>query len=420
MNPVKNKPPASKRLSVVDILVLAAGAHFLIFAFCLVQAFAAGLLTPRPVLLGAAGLHLIFSLGALYLGFRAQNAVCLLPEFSANLIAGNLLKQRPNHKPASILEARCRGVMDEIHDYQNELEESNRGLASLAGHHAVTNNELEITKKKMEQRNAQLVAANAKALAFQKELEKSLEKLRSNAAALKESVKNTKRANTELEQFAQIVSHDLQEPLRTIGSYTQILARRYKGKLDKDADEFIGFVTGGVKRMSDLITDLLIYSKEGQRDWEPATVDCNQVIEEVLVDLKTAIEEKGAVIKFQGLPTVRADRNHLVSLFTNLLSNAIKFSNGTPEISVAAHRTGGEWVFSVADNGIGISPKHHGRIFLIFKRLHTREEYPGTGIGLAICAKIIARHGGRIWVESEEGKGTTFRFTLPAEKETTA
>jgi PAS domain S-box-containing protein len=235
--------------------------------------------------------------------------------------------------------------------------------------------------------------------------------------ALRVKTEELARSNRELEQFAYVASHDLQEPLRMVTSYVQLLARRYKGKLDSDADEFIAFAENGAIRMWRLINDLLTYSRVGAWGKEFEPIDCETVLNQSLDNLKVAIEENGAVVTHDPLPIVMADHPQLVQLFQNLIGNAIKFrGNEPPRIHVSASRNGNGWTFSVCDNGIGIAPEYAKRIFVIFQRLHSREKYPGTGIGLAICQKIVERHGGRIWVESEVEKGATFYFTLPASK----
>jgi PAS domain S-box-containing protein len=222
------------------------------------------------------------------------------------------------------------------------------------------------------------------------------------------------RSNEELEQFVYVASHDLQEPLRMVASYTELLSRRYKGKLDSDADEFIGFAVDGANRMKRLIDDLLSYSRVGTRGKAPQPTSSESACNQALANLSMAIEETGAEVTSDDLPLVMADESQLVQLFQNLIGNAIKFhSSGSPKVQVSAELQQREWVFSVKDNGIGIEPEYFDRIFLIFQRLHKKTEYPGTGIGLAVCKRIVERHGGRIWVESEPGKGATFLFTFP-------
>ncbi|MFI5116644.1 MAG: ATP-binding protein [Terriglobales bacterium] len=222
------------------------------------------------------------------------------------------------------------------------------------------------------------------------------------------------RSNADLQQFAYVASHDLQEPLRMVASYTQLLGKRYRGKLDADADDFIAFAVDGAHRMQVLINDLLAYSRVGSRGKEFASTSSESVLEAVQVNLKAAIEEAHAVISHDPLPTIPVDATQLSQVFQNLIGNALKFHGPEPpRIHVSVQPEAGEWRFSVRDNGIGIEPHDADRIFVIFQRLHAGLEYPGTGIGLAITKKIVERHGGRIWVVSEPGKGSTFTFTIP-------
>jgi PAS domain S-box-containing protein len=233
-------------------------------------------------------------------------------------------------------------------------------------------------------------------------------------ADLHRAMEELKRSNADLEQFAYVASHDLQEPLRAVAGTVQLLQKRYGGQLDERADEFIRHAVEGAARMQTLINDLLAYSRVGTRGQPFQPVDCAGVLADALTNLTVAIRESGAVITYNNLPTVVADQTQLAQLFQNLIGNAIKFrSSHVPDIQIGAERREGEWLFAVADNGIGLEAEYYERIFGVFQRLHTRREYSGTGIGLALCKKIVERHGGRIWVESQPGQGSTFYFTLP-------
>jgi PAS domain S-box-containing protein len=234
-------------------------------------------------------------------------------------------------------------------------------------------------------------------------------------AVLRAAYDELARSNAELQQFAYVASHDLQEPLRMIGSYTQLLERRYGGKLDSDAREFMAFIVEGATRMKQLIEDLLAYSRVGTRGKELRPVPAQAALERALVNLRAAIESSGAQITHDALPEVSGDDTQFTQLFQNLIGNAIKFRKKDEplRVHVGAQDAGEHWRFTVTDNGIGIEPQYFERIFMVFQRLHTRDEYPGTGIGLAICKKVMDRHRGRIWVESAYGEGSKFIFTLP-------
>jgi PAS domain S-box-containing protein len=243
------------------------------------------------------------------------------------------------------------------------------------------------------------------------------EMLEANAKRLEEYAAELKKSNTELEQFAYVASHDLQEPLRMVGSYCQMLQRRYKGKLDQDADEFIGYAVEGALRMQQMINDLLTYSRVGRTGKGADDIALEEIVEAAVANLQVAIAESGAKVTWDPMPMLRGERVQMLQLFQNLIGNAIKFrADDRPiEVHVAVSREGDYWHFQVRDTGIGIEKQYLERIFLIFQRLHDRSRYKGTGIGLAVCKKVVEHHGGRIWVESEPGKGTTFHFTLRGE-----
>ncbi len=236
-----------------------------------------------------------------------------------------------------------------------------------------------------------------------------------NEEHLLEKVRELKRSNDELQQFANVTSHDLQEPLRMVASYTQLLAKRYQGRLDSDANEFIAYAADGCHRMQRLIEDLLVYSRAGAKADLPREISSENALQEALTNLRSTIRESGAVVTHDPLPAITADDTQLAQVFRNLVGNAIKYRGAEiPRVHVSATKNGStEWIFSVRDNGLGIEPQYFERIFVIFQRLHGRNEFKGTGIGLAICKKIVERAGGRIWVESQPQKGSTFYFSVP-------
>jgi PAS domain S-box-containing protein len=259
------------------------------------------------------------------------------------------------------------------------------------------------------------VFAAARDVTERKRAEESL--LRAEVA-LRAEKEELARSNAELEQFAYVASHDLQEPLRMVASYTQLLARRYEGRLDQDADEFIGYAVDGATRMQQLISDLLAFSRVGTRGNPLLPMDAQAAYAEAVGNLALTIEESGATVSADPLPMITGDYGQIVQLLQNLIGNAVKFhGEAAPRVHLSVEQRGSEWAFSLADNGIGIDPQYFERIFVIFQRLQGRGEFPGTGIGLALCKKIVARHNGRIWVESEPGRGTTFRFTIPIQGE---
>jgi len=251
--------------------------------------------------------------------------------------------------------------------------------------------------------------------ALRRQLAAQNAQLQQEIAVRSETQAALQRSNTEFEQLAYVASHDMQEPLRKIASYLQLLSQRYQGQLDADADEFIGYAVDGAKRMQALINDLLAFSRVGTKAKPFAPTDCMRIVRTALADLQFAIEECGARVDIGDLPMVMGDATQLSQLFRNLISNAIKFHRDEPPVvRMCAEPAGAFWRFTVSDNGIGIAAEYFERIFVIFQRLHGRGQYAGTGIGLAICKKIVERHGGRIEVRSVVGEGSAFVFTLPA------
>lgn len=303
------------------------------------------------------------------------------------------------------------GIPFSYEDYFPQLDKHFRFTSVPVGNHFITTG-ADITEIKKFQKELQ--TSNEDLQATTEELQTSHEELIQTQGELRELIDKLEVSNRELEQFAYVASHDLQEPLRMVGSFTQLLERRYKGQLDDDADDYIGFIIEGSHRMKYLIDDLLAFSRLNTEAKEFKLTDLENALADVLLNLKQSIEENKAIITHDHLPIIMADSSQIRQVFQNLISNAIKFhSEEPPKIHISAQRSGNEWLFRISDNGIGIDLEHQKKIFNIFNRLHTREEYEGTGIGLSICKKIVERHGGRIWVESEPGRGSTFYFTIP-------
>ena len=242
-------------------------------------------------------------------------------------------------------------------------------------------------------------------------------KILSDETARKQLQDSLSESNAALEQFSYVASHDLQEPLRTMSSFAQLLTKKYDGKLDSEADRYLAFIMGASQRMSDLVRDLLEYARAATEEERPSSVALDEDLEAALTHLTQAVEESGASITHDPMPTIQVDRGQMVRLFQNLIGNALKYRkpNQPPKIHVSAEQAGSEWVITIEDNGIGFDPGYASTIFMPFKRLHQVGEYPGSGVGLAICKRIVESHGGRIWAESKPGEGASFRFTLPVE-----
>lgn len=274
--------------------------------------------------------------------------------------------------------------------------------------------EAESRQKRLKAQNHELELTSGKVMRLVEDLEEARLELQNEKAALKVSGERLARSNKELEQFAYVASHDLKEPLRIVSSFSGLLAKRYRGRLDKDADDFIAFITGGAQRATDLISALFSYSRAAYSPSDFKSVSCQLVLEKALFSLKISLEEKKAKVTWDPLPVVTGDEGQLIQLFQNLLSNALKFNDSPlPELRVGCRETAGTWIFDFSDNGIGIAAEHSDRIFLIFQRLHSQAKYPGAGIGLALCKKIAENHGGRIWLRSAPGEGSVFSVELP-------
>ena len=338
---------------------------------------------------------------------EANRAAAVLLGMSQKMLIGKPLAiylTREDHAAFyALLQPLARG--EEIHEWQMHLQPRNREKVPVS-----------MTATSIQDRHGNVTGVRwlFRDITIQTEVRKELRVLNVELEArVQQRTAELRRSNDELQQFAYSVSHDLQEPLRAVSIYVQLLAERYRGHFDSEADEFIGYAIEGTKRMHQLIHDLLDYSRVHTKEQAPTEINCEDVVSRVLKSFD--LHESNAVVTYDPLPIVVADGTQLHQLFQNLLSNALKFHGPEPpRVHISAQPREHEWLFSVRDNGIGLDPAQAERIFVIFQRLHTTREYPGTGIGLALCQKIIRRHGGRIWVESEPGKGATFYFTLPA------
>jgi len=330
-------------------------------------------------------------------------------------------------------------ILDDFGDEKQRLEETQRAVLNIlddsneersrqgAMHRALLNiledfggekDRLEATQRAILNILDDFEDEKRKVEAVNAELRREVAERAAAEQALREKTDALGRSNAELEQFAYVASHDLQEPLRMVSSYVQLFEKRYAGQVDPQAKKYIDYAVEGAKRMQALIGGLLEFSRVGRVDEPFGPVDTGAALDQALLNLRSAIDESHAAVTRGPLPTVTGNSGRLAQVFQNLIGNAIKFRrpDQAPSIHVSALPRAKDWLLAVRDNGIGIDPQYVDRIFVIFQRLHTRAEYPGTGIGLSICKKVIERHGGRIWVESQPGAGTTFLFTLPRDE----
>jgi PAS domain S-box-containing protein len=356
------------------------------------------------------------SMGKAVADLEGQSAYDLYPDEAANYHRDDLEVIQSGRPKRGILEQVVTGSGDKIWAQTDKVPYRNeRGDIIGVIVFAVDVTERQRAQEEVRTLNAELEQRVRERTA---QFEAANQHLKREIAERQRAVAELALSNAELELFASVASHDLQEPLRMVSSYMELLSQRYRGQLDEKADRWIGFAVEGAARMKELIHDLLEFSRVGTRGKPMAPTDSGRVFDAVVANLQTAIAESGAVVTRGPLPTVRADATQLTQVLQNLIGNGLKYRGlQRPEIRVAAERRADDWLFSVHDNGIGIDPKFAERIFVIFQRLHTREEYPGTGIGLALCKKVVERHGGHIWVESQPGQGATFYFTLPHHEE---
>ncbi|MHB1357288.1 MAG: PAS domain S-box protein [Anaerolineae bacterium] len=326
----------------------------------------------------------------------------------------------PDERTRVLLELNDKGYIKD-HEYRGRKKNGEIIIFSLSINTLMINNEahnIGVIRDITERKKAEEALRESEEREYRTKLSEQQQRLeieRKAAQELRQKAEELERSNRDLQQFAYVASHDLQEPLRMVASYTQLLAERYQGQLDAKADKYIAYAVEGAIRMQQLLKDLLAFSRLTTRANPFTETDCTQLVKEVIGNLSETIKQSGAKVIVRDLPTVVADAAQLSQVFRNLIDNAIKFKNTTPpQVEITARRNGDDWEFCVADNGIGIDPQFYERVFIIFQRLHARDKYPGNGIGLSICKKILERHGGRMWIESQVGEGTRIWFTLPA------
>ena len=307
-------------------------------------------------------------------------------------------------------------ILEDFSAEKERLADTQKAVLNILEDFSAEKTRLEATQKAILNILEDFDAEKSKVEQANVELRREVEERRQAELALMQKTIELGRSNAELEQFAYVASHDLQEPLRMVSSYVQLFEKRYRGQVDEQADKYIRYAVEGARRMQLLIGGLLEYSRMGRQDIEPREVSADVPLEQALSNLRSSIEESGVEMTCDAMPSVLAEPAQLAQVFQNLIGNAVKFRRPDvpPKIHVAVDTSVSPYVFSVHDNGIGIAPEYAERVFVIFQRLHTRAEYPGTGLGLSICKKVVERHGGRIWVESTLGEGATFHFTLPA------
>jgi len=310
-------------------------------------------------------------------------------------------------------------ILDDFSWEKDRLGDTQRAVLNVLDDFGEEKTRLESTQKAMLNLLEDFDAEKSKVEGANRELRREIQDRMEAERELMDKTGALARSNAELEQFAYVASHDLQEPLRMVSSYMQLFEKRYRGLVDEQADKYIRYAVEGAKRMQSLIDGLLEYSRIGRQDEPAATVDTEAALAQALSNLRSALDETQAEVTHEELPAVTGHGGQIVQVFQNLVGNGLKFrrADRAPRVHVSAAPEEAGWRFAVRDNGIGIDPHYVDRIFVIFQRLHTRAEYPGTGIGLSICRKVIERHGGRIWVDSSPGQGATFLFTLPRAQE---